>query len=265
MTDARSEPASRVVDRLVEAIEALIAEQQLAPGQRLPSERALAEQLGTSRGSLREAILRLSTQGRLSIGKRGSVIAAPGAEQWAHSTISAPLGALVATDPGYARDVLETRQGLERQAAYHAALRARPEDRDHIRHSFDAMLASHAVGDPAVEAQADAAFHLAIARASHNAVLYSVMSSMFGLLRASISDSLAKLYTVPRTREQLSDQHRRLMDAILTGDAEGARDASDEHIAFIENTIRNVDEERARVLRADALRLPSGGAKEDRS
>lgn len=257
--------ASRVVDRLVESIEALIAEQRLMPGQRLPSERALAERLGTSRGSLREAILRLSGQGRLTIGKRGSVIASPAAAQWAQSTIATPLGTLVATDPGYARDVLETRMGLERQAAYHAALRARSEDRDRIRHAFDAMQASHAGGDPAVEAQADAAFHLAIAQASHNAVLHSVMSSMFGLLRASISESLTKLYSVPRTREHLSDQHSRLMDAILAGDAEGARDASDDHIGFIEATIRSVDEERARVARAEALHSSLNQTQEHRS
>ncbi|WP_343528418.1 FCD domain-containing protein [Sphingomonas sp.] len=247
-----------VVDHLVEAIEALIAEQRLAPGQRLPSERTLAERLGASRGSLREAILRLSGQGRLSVGKRGSVITIPDVAPWAQSTIATPLGALVATDPGYARDVLETRLGLEGQAAYHAALRARAEDRDEIRRSFDAMLASHTGGDPAAEAQADAAFHLSIARASHNAVLHSVMSSMFLLLRASISESLAKLYTVPRTCERLSEQHHRLMDAILAGDAEGARDASDEHIGFIEATIRSVDEERARVARAAALHSPLG-------
>ncbi|KAK0350806.1 hypothetical protein LTR94_027523, partial [Friedmanniomyces endolithicus] len=202
--------------------------------------------IGTSRGSLREAIVRLSAAGRLSVGPRGTTIAAPLAARWAEGTIAAPLGARIAADPGYGRDVLEVRQGLERQAAFHAARRALPADRDHIRRCFDAMIDSHGSGDAGDEAQADAAFHLAIARASHNAVLHSVMSSMFGLLRSSISDSLEKLYTVPRTFEQLSDQHRRLMETILAGDAEAARDASDAHIQFVETTIRGIDEERAR-------------------
>lgn len=263
--DPPTRHSTRVVDHLVQAIEALIAQDQLAPGQRLPSERALAERLGTSRGSLREAIQRMSAQGRLSVGKRGSVIAAPVAEHWAQSTISTTLAPLLAIDPGYARDVLETRMGLERQAAYQAALRASPEDHDRIRRSFDAMQASHAGGDPMAEAQADAAFHLAIAQASHNAVLYAVMSSMFELMRASISDSLAKLYTVPHTREQLADQHRRLMEAILAGDADSARHTSDDHIGFIEATIRRVDEEQARMARASALHSSLHAQQEQRA
>ena len=115
------------------------------------------------------------------------------------------------------------------------------------------------------EAQADAAFHLSIAQASHNAVLYAVMSSMFELLRASISDSLAKLYTVPHTREQLADQHHRLMEAILAGDADSARHASDDHIGFIEATIRRVDEEQARVARASALHSSLHAQQEQRA
>lgn len=249
--------SNRVVDRAVAAIEAIIAERGLTPGARLPSERAMVAMIGTSRGSLREAIGRLSAAGRLSVGPRGTTIAAPLAARWAEGTIAAPLGARIAADPGYGRDVLEVRQGLERQAAFHAARRALPADRDHIRRCFDAMIDSHGSGDAGDEAQADAAFHLAIARASHNAVLHSVMSSMFGLLRSSISDSLEKLYTVPRTFEQLSDQHRRLMETILAGDAEAARDASDAHIQFVETTIRGIDEERARQVRAAALHAPS--------
>ncbi len=58
-----STPQQRVTDRVEQAIEMLIDERALAVGDRLPSERALAEMLGASRNSLREALMRLAARG----------------------------------------------------------------------------------------------------------------------------------------------------------------------------------------------------------
>lgn len=249
----------RVAERVEQAIECLIAARGLAAGARLPSERALAEMLGASRNSLREALMRLGARGRITLRKGGHIIAAspaPLAAQWAQATIAEPLIPAMAADPGFGHDVMEVRHGLEGQAAYYAALRAGPEDIDRIRCAFDAMAISHESGSALEEARSDAAFHLAIADASHNAVLRSVMSSMFGLMQASISQSLDKLYTMPRTCERLLEQHRLLLEAIVAGDTEGARDASDHHLAFVSQTVRRIDEDHARRSRADSLRPP---------
>ena len=252
-TAASSAPES-VTDRVERAVEALIEERGLAVGDRLPSERALSDMLGTSRNSLREALMRLAARGRVIIRKGGNVIAEPATARWANTTINDPLRPVVAGNPGFGQDVLEVRRGLEGQAAYHAALRATREDIDLIRRCVDTLAEAHDKGDAAAESHADAAFHLAIADASHNAVLRSVMSSMFGLLQSSISESLDKLYIVPRTFERLSEQHQALVDTIAAGDADAARLASDTHIAFVAETIRTIDEERARIERAEALR-----------
>ncbi|WP_377293708.1 FCD domain-containing protein [Rhizobium sp. SG2393] len=244
----------RVTDRVERAVEALIAERRLSVGDRLPAERTLALQLGISRNSLREALMRLAARGRIALRRGGNIIAEAPETRWTHVTIADPLAPVVAGNPGFGQDVLEVRRGLEGQAAYHAALRALPDDIDAIRRCFDALADCHIKGDAAAEAHADAAFHLAIADASHNAVLRSVMSSMFGLLQSSISESLDKLYNVPRTFERLSDQHAALLDAIARGDADAALSASDAHIIFVADTIRTIDEERARRARADSLR-----------
>ncbi|WP_296579088.1 FCD domain-containing protein [Xanthobacter sp.] len=246
--------AQRVADRVELAIEALIEARGLAVGDRLPSERALSEMLGASRNTLREALMRLGARGRITIRKGGNIIAEPAEARWSAATIADPLTSVVAGNPGFGHDVLEVRRGLEGQAAYHAALRATPDDLDAIRRCIDQLSAYHEKGDAVAEARADAAFHLAIADASHNAVLRSVMSSMFGLLQSSISESLDKLYIVPRTYERLSAQHQMLMDTIAAGDADAARRASDDHLAFVAQTIRTIDEERARRERADSLR-----------
>lgn len=254
ITTHASPPAPRVTDRVEQAIEVLIKERGLAVGDRLPSERALADLLGASRNSLREALMRLAARGRVTIRKGGNIIAEPSQARWTQTTIEDPLTPVVAGNPGFGQDVLEVRRGLEGQASYHAALRAGPHDIEAIRRRFHELADFHEKGDAVAESHADAAFHLAIADASHNAVLRSVMSSMFGLLQSSISESLDKLYIVPRTFERLSDQHQALVDAIAAGDAEGARLASDTHIEFVAQTIRTIDEERARQERAEALR-----------
>ena len=251
---AASSASESVTDRIERAVETLIDERGLRVGDRLPSERALSDMLGASRNSLREALMRLAARGRVTIRKGGNIIAEPAATRWAATTIVDPLAPVVAGNPGFGQDVLEVRRGLEGQAAYHAALRATPENIEEIRRCFDSLAEFHDKGDAVAEAHADAAFHLSIADASHNVVLRSVMSSMFGLLQSSISQSLDKLYIVPRTFERLSAQHQALVDAIAAGDADAARLASDNHIEFVAQTIRTIDEERARMERAEALR-----------
>jgi len=248
-----------VAERVESAIEALIREHGLSPGDRLPTERDLAAMLGASRNSLREALTRLAARERITLRKGGNLVANPPAspaQAWTQATIAAPLASIIGADSGFGHDVLEVRDGLEGQAAYYAALRAGPDDLATIRARFDAMAACHGQGDAAADARCDAAFHLAIAEASHNAVLRSVMASMFDLLQASISQSLARLYTVPHTAERLLDQHARLRDAIVAGDADAARRASDDHLAFVARTVRAIDDDAARRGRAAAIPSP---------
>lgn len=254
LSPAAGPTGMRMSDRAEAAIEELIRVRRLRPGQRVPSERALSETLGISRPILREAIGRLAARGRLVVRPRGISVAEPSVADWVQETIVGPLAALAAGDPGYGRDVMEIRHALDGMAAWHAARRADAGDRARIRDRFDSMIRCHEAGNAEAEALGDAAFHLAIAEASHNAVLRQVMASLFGLLQRSISASHEKLYTVPRTFERLSEQHRALMEAILAGDAEGARAASDTHLRFVETTIRDIDEDRARQARSAAVR-----------
>lgn len=239
-----------VASRAEAAIQALL--DGLQPGQRLPSERALADQLGVSRASLRAAIGQLAARGAVQVRKTGLVAATPERPSWAQDTISAPLAALVADRPGYGQDVIEIRFALEGVAAHAAALRADDQDKARILSALEAIEQRQDQPDPMQEARLDAGFHLAIARASHNVVLHQVMSSLFGLLQASIQDSLDKLYLVPQTAQTLARQHRAIWQAIDQGDAEAARAASDRHLEFVQSTIHRIDQDLARKARASA-------------
>lgn len=246
---------SRLSDQIAEQLESMIIEQGLKAGERLPAERQLAEQLQVSRPSLREAIQKLASKGILASKRGGGTYV----QDAPHAAFVDPMLALFRENPEYRFDVLEIRHALEGNAAFYAALRATDEDKAHILKNFDRMLELHGDKDPMAEARADAAFHLSIVEASHNLVLLHVMQGLFSLLQSSISHNLDKLYTIPRVFEPLSNQHETLLSAILNGAPEKARAAAQEHLTFVEESLKKIDEEEARKLRS-MRRLTTLGA-----
>ncbi|RVU84629.1 FCD domain-containing protein [Leucothrix sargassi] len=236
----------RLSEKIAEELETMIANGSLNPGDRLPAERALSESMGVSRPSLREAIQKLISKGML--------FTRPGGGTFVKNTVPTnfndPMVAMFRENPEYRFDVLEIRHALEGNAAYYAALRATDEDKTKIRNNYEKMIEVHGSKDPMDEARADSAFHLSIVEASHNLVLLHVMRGLFELLQNSISHNLDKLYTIPRTFEPLSQQHKALMEAVIEGRPEDAREAAQNHLAFVEDTIKEIDAEEARKIRS---------------
>jgi len=217
----------------------MIAEGGLKPGERLPAERALATRLEVSRPSLREAIQKLNSKGLLETRRGGGTYVRKGIE----NSLVDPLLAMLKELPESRFDVLEIRHALEGTAAYYAALRSSDSDKDNIKQKFETMIGKHGNGEPMDEARADAEFHLAIVEASHNLVLLHVMRGLFTLLMSSISHNLEMLYTLPRVFQPLCNQHRRLMEAVLEGDPEKARQAAQSHLVFVEESLQQIDRE----------------------
>lgn len=236
----------RKATQVAEYLEQLIARGHWPLGSRLPAERQLAEQLAVSRPSVREALQQLISKGMLEsrVGGGTYVLSIKPVG------FSDPLLTLFRENPEYRFDVLEIRHALEGNAAWYAALRSTDEDKARIHTCFEHMLALHGDPDPMQEAKADAAFHLAIVEASHNLVLLYVMRSLFDLLQNSISHNLDKLYTQPRVFEPLSQQHRELMEAVLAGEPERARQAAENHLSFVEDSLKTIDADEARKVRS---------------
>lgn len=236
----------KISERIAEQLESMILDGSLKPGDRLPAERTLAERFEVSRPSLREAIQKLISKGFL--------ISRPGGGTFVINNIpnsfNDPMVAMFRENPEYRFDVLEIRHALEGNAAFYAALRATEEDKTKIRANYKQMIKVHGSNDPMDEARADAAFHLSIVEASHNLVLLHVMRGLFELLQNSISHNLDKLYTIPRVFDPLSQQHKQLMEAVVEGRPEDARTAAQNHLAFVEDSIKEIDAEEARKIRS---------------
>ena len=96
----------RLADHVVEKLLALVQERGLQPGQKLPAERQLAEVLGVSRTSVREAIQKLTSQGVLSARRGdGTYVQSRPTAHWLQEAMQ-PLAGLMDADPHYRYDVL---------------------------------------------------------------------------------------------------------------------------------------------------------------
>nr|WP_312230874.1 GntR family transcriptional regulator [Pseudomonas sp.] len=240
----------RLSDDIVARLEAMILEGTLKAGERLPAERVLAEQFGVSRPSLREAIQKLAAKGLLSSRQGGGSYVCENLG----STFSDPLMHLLENNVDAQRDLLEFRHTLEGSCAYYAALRATDVDRQRLGEAFERLQDCYGRAGEVTRAEegaADASFHLAIAEASHNAVLLHTIRGLFDLLKRNVVTNIGGMYALRgETRGMLNAQHRALFEAIMEGRAEDARALSNQHIDYVQEVLADVVQQEAREQRA---------------
>ncbi len=224
---------------VVRQIEQLILRGILRPGERLPSERDMAEKLGVSRPSLRDAISDLADRGLLASRAGSGVFVA----EVLGSAFSPALIDLFSTHEEAVFDYIAFRRDMEGMAAERAARLGSETDLRVIDTIFRKMEAAHQKRDPTDEAQLDAEFHMAIIEASHNVIMLHMLRSMFDLLRQGVFYSRQVMFKNRMTRDQLLDQHRAMNTAVQARDPVAARAAVEAHLSFVEQAF--VDQTRA--------------------
>ena len=170
------------------------------------------------------------------------------------STFSDPLLHLLESNPDAQRDLLEFRHTLEGSCAFYAAQRATPVDHERLRAAFDELQRCYAPNSKASRAEegaADARFHLAIAEASHNAVLLHTIRGLFDLLKHNVVTNIGGMYLQrSETRDRLREQHQALFEAIIERRADAARDLSHQHIHYVQEVLAEAQQEVKRLERA---------------
>ena len=252
--------AQRLPEAVVAQLELLILRGILRQGERLPSERDLAERLGVSRPSLREAIADLTA--------RGLLVSRPGSGVYVAEVLGSAfaegLVALFARHEEAAFDYLDFRADIEGIAAARAARLGSETDLEVIGAAMRRMERAHEGGDAALEADLDAEFHMAIIEASHNVVMLHMLRSMFQLLRDGVFYNRQVIFGQKATGEMLLEQHRAINAAIQARDPAAARAAVEAHLGFIREALSNqrrqkANEQIARLrLRRDARRASEG-------
>ncbi len=200
---------------------------QLRPGDRLPPERELAQQMHVSRATLREALKVLRLFEIIdAVPNQGTVVKAP--RQAVRDQWLAIAGHIDDEDPV---EVLEVREALEAQAARLAAQRRTDEDLATLHQSLEALRAQVTAGLDST--QADIAFHHKLVRCAHNRLLLvsmaAVLRAMTGPIWQTLMSSLAGEPDDEVMRDYI-EQHAAIDRAVAQLDADAAEAAVRAHL-----------------------------------
>lgn len=212
---------------VIEKIEEQLLAGTLKPGDRLPPERDLAARLGASRPAVREALRVLQAQGvlRAQVGTgadAGTVVVPAPADAL---TRLLKLHLAVASFP--MTDLTEARVMLERTSAAAAAARHTPADLERLTALLDAMDAD--LPDERFS-PLDTEFHVAVARSGGNQLVSELTVAIRESVRGALLDAMRAEDDWPALRGRLRAEHRAILQAITTGDADLAAHRMEAHI-----------------------------------
>ena len=236
----------KLSDVIEQELERLIVEGTLAPGQQLPPERELAKQFDVSRPSIREAIQRLEAKRLLTRRQGGGTFVSENI--W--KSFSDPLLNLLSSHSETQLDLLESRHAMEGISAYFAALRGTDEDFARIQACQEKIHGAQDKGDIEAESAAVMAFLIALTEAAHNVVLLHIVRSLAPLLEQNVLENLKLLHRRKDVVEKVSIHRANIVDAIVSGQPEQAREMSHSHLAYIEETLMDLTKEESRRERS---------------
>lgn len=223
---------TRAWQTVLRSVESDLLSGALKPGDRLPGERALATNLGVGRSSVREALRVLEVLGliRTATGSGPSsgaiIVSTP------RGGMSALLRLQVAASGFAVDDIVDTRLVLEASVAAALARRAADGTVVDLAES-DALL--DAMEDPALSPEEflalDARFHASLAEAEGNQVVVATMAGLRDSIESYVVAGVPTLPSWPRTAARLMSEHRAILAAVRSGDAERARATVHDHIA----------------------------------
>jgi GntR family transcriptional repressor for pyruvate dehydrogenase complex len=196
-------PAARLSlsGNITEQITALIARGVWKRGDRMPGELQLCQQFGVGRTSVREALRQLAVMGMVESHAGDGTFVAAGLQ-----------------------DLVETRLMLESATAALAAVKATEDDLRELADAIRGMKAS--LDDPDAYLTHDLRFHLALGAATRNPMMQNLLATTRGYLQAWIRKTLQEAGRAERSIKE----HRRILKAIKSGNAEKARKAMEAHI-----------------------------------
>lgn len=197
----------RLYQQVADAIRALIQRNGFAAGDRLPAERDLAQQLGVSRPSLREALIALEIEGTIEI-RMGSGLyvlsAVDGRPARAAATGESPI------------ELMQARAVVEGAVILLAVARMTPATVETLRGILDSMRDSIARGQKPLDQ--DRQFHVTIAAQAGNAVLSHLVGQLFDERHSPLSAEFRNRFETVDTWSLALDEHAAILAALQAGD-----------------------------------------------
>ncbi|WP_372679628.1 FadR/GntR family transcriptional regulator [Desulfosarcina sp.] len=216
----------RISDQVFDQLRELIFRGEFKAGEKILTERELAEAFGVSRTSVRDAINKLVVMGLLDQKQgQGTFVRSPESKE------KSLLATMVESQDASITDLLEVRMGLECNAAAMAATRAVEKDFQFMEKSIEEMQKE--VKSGRLGSEADASFHMAIAYATNNPLQVFIMKNFYDFLFTGIKVNLEGLYKIPGNIDIILEQHTSIYQAIRKGEPDAAYRAMKQHIDFV--------------------------------
>lgn len=221
----------KVYEEIIEQVKNLIAEGVLNPGDKLISEREMADKLKLGRSAVREAFRALEAMGIIEIRQgEGTFV-----KEVSKDSLAEVLALILMTERDTTRELLELRKILEVEAAGLASLRHTGEQLKKMEEALKQMEEDIESGD--LGQQADWNFHYTVAEASQNSLLVMLMDSIADTMRRVLKTARLELYRTPGTPQRLLREHYTIFNAIADGHDQDARRAMYEHLDRVEKAI----------------------------
>jgi len=217
--------------KIVEQIQDLIKEGKLKPGDKLPPEQILSKEFGTSRPSVREALSALEILGITeSRGGKGNFI---------RNNLGFPLYEQIFKELEEEEspfEILEARKAVETEIVGLSTKKATKEEIDAIKESLNKMKEN--MTDIPKIMKIDREFHINIARAAHNNLLFSMMIYLADLLKEKLWIKMKeKSWNIPGCPQKYLEEHIEIFNAIKNKDSKDARKRMYDHLAGVEKDL----------------------------
>jgi GntR family transcriptional regulator, transcriptional repressor for pyruvate dehydrogenase complex len=221
----------KVFEQIADQIEQRILNGELRSGDRLPTERVLAEQFQASRTAVREAMKILAQKGLVEMRPGRGTIVIDGAPEAMQNSIGLVMKLQVG-EVGGSDNLVEVREILETEIAALAAARATEDEIAAMREAIRVMDVSLSDADAYIAA--DNQFHRALAKATQNSLILILIDSIVNPL----SEQRKHIFAVEGGPERGQFHHRRILESIIRRNPENARAAMHAHLQQVREDVR---------------------------
>ena len=212
----------RLYRQIADQVRALVEQGEFARGARLPAERDLAQQLGVSRPSVREALIALEVEGLVEV-RMGSGI-------YVREQPLSQTGAAASVTDEPPLETLRAREVIECELAARAAVSMKAAQLRGLREAIALMEQEVAAGQ--LPAQGDRLFHMRIVEAAGNAVLARIVAGLYDERHKPLFAQLGSHFENVDSWRLAITEHRQVFDAIAAHDAPAARGAMSRHLTL---------------------------------
>ena len=222
--------STKVFELVAEQIERRILDGELRSGDRLPTERELAEQFHVSRTGVREAMKILAQKGLVDMRPGRGTIVIDGSHEAMQNSIGLVMK-LKLGEVGGSDKLVEVREILETEIAALAAVRAKDKEIAAMRDAIQVM--DESLNDADAFIAADNRFHEALAQATQNTLIFILVNSIVPLL----SEQRKQIFETEGGPQRGQFHHKRILESVLRHDPEAAREAMHAHLRQVREDV----------------------------